>query len=94
MNKRKLKFNRREKVLLHLDKFKRFENQIEVPLAISQEGIAKATEIALPNLSITLKKLEEEYLVYEKLCHMQGRERSKKAYFLTDTGIKEMGTFK
>jgi len=88
MISRKLKLSRMEKILLHLNKFNRFKEIIEVPPSITQEGIAKATGLALPKVSTTVKKLKENGFVDERVLHIQGNKRRKKAYFLTDAGIR------
>ena len=92
MVKREIKLSRMEKIFLYLNKFNRFRDQIEVPPSLTQEGIVKATGIALPKVSITVRKLEEKGLVYEKVLHIQGSTRRRKAYFLTDAGIREAQT--
>ena len=94
MKSKGLKITATEKILLHLHKFDRFKDQIEVPPAQTQEGIAKAIGIVQRSVSTIVRKLSEEDLVYEKVTHIQGRNRRKKAYFLTDAGKKGVQTFK
>ena len=94
MIKRELKFSRMEKVLLHLYKFNKFRETIEVPSSITQEGIAKATGLALSKVSTTARKLMEKGFVDERVLHIQGNKRRRKAYFLTDVGIREAASLK
>lgn len=78
-----------EKLLLHLYKHNRFRDMFEVPPALTQEGIAKEIGIAQQNVSTFVRKLETEGLIDGKTSHIQGMNRRKKAYFLTEAGIIE-----
>ena len=91
--KREIKISGMEKILLHLNRFNRHLNKLEVPPSLTQQGIARATEIARPHISTMMRKLEEKGLVYEKVCHIQGKKRWVKAYFLTNTGVIEAKIF-
>jgi tetratricopeptide (TPR) repeat protein/DNA-binding MarR family transcriptional regulator len=89
VTKREKKITGMEKILLHLYKYNRYRDQIEVPPALSQDGIADAIGIAQRNVSTAVRKLEERAEVFEKMSHIQGGKRRKKTYFLTEKGIRE-----
>lgn len=78
--------SRRDRLLLHLDSLERFRDAVEVPLAASQEGIAKRLGMQVHNVSRALKSLQTEGLVLERLAHVRGAVRRRRAYFLTTKG--------
>jgi len=94
MIKRELRLSRMEKILLHLNKFNRFRDRIEVPISLTQEGISSATGLALSKVSTILRKLEEKGFAEYRVLHIQGNKRRRKAYFLTYLGIKEASSLK
>jgi tetratricopeptide (TPR) repeat protein/DNA-binding MarR family transcriptional regulator len=77
-----------KRILLHIMEFSKFENQFEVPFAISQEGIAKAIGIRRDNVPRAMKELKNADLVIEKVARVEGVYRKRKVYFLTDHGFK------
>ena len=89
VTKREKKITGIEKILLHLYNYNRYREEIEVPPAISQDGIADAIGIAQRNVSTAVRKLEERGDLYEKMSHIQGGKRRKKTYFLNEKGIRE-----
>ncbi len=76
-----------EGILLHLFPYRRSTDAYTVPLAVSQEGIARRLDISRGHVSSTLKTLKERGLVEERLCHIKSIPRKRKSYFLTDAGI-------
>jgi predicted ATPase/DNA-binding transcriptional ArsR family regulator len=83
----KLALTHREKILLLLSEFSRFEKDYRVPSKISQSGIARAIGIRQCNVARELIKLRQEGFVRESLKHFEGVKRRKKGYFLTDEGL-------
>jgi DNA-binding PadR family transcriptional regulator len=77
-----------KKILLHIMDYSKFENQFEVPFAISQEGIAKAIGIRRDNVPRAMKDLKSAGLVVEKVARVEGVYRKRKVYFLTDAGFQ------
>ena len=77
-----------KKILLHIMEYSRYENQFEVPFAISQEGIAEAIKIRRDNVPRAMKELKTLGLVTEKVARVEGVYRKRKVYFLTDSGLK------
>jgi tetratricopeptide (TPR) repeat protein/DNA-binding MarR family transcriptional regulator len=77
-----------KRILLHIMEYSRFENQFEVPFAISQEGIAKAIGIRRDNVPRAMKELKTADLVIEKVARVEGVYRKRKVYFLTEHGYK------
>jgi DNA-binding PadR family transcriptional regulator len=77
-----------KKILLHIMEYSRYENQFEVPFAISQEGIAEAIRIRRDNVPRAMKELKISGLVTEKVARVEGVYRKRKVYFLTNSGLK------
>ncbi|MEM3396881.1 MAG: tetratricopeptide repeat protein [Thermoplasmata archaeon] len=76
----------RERILVHLSLYSRYENDFEVPDAISQEGIAEAVYAPRAHVSAVLKEMREAGVVYSKLAHVSRGLRRKNVYFLTEKG--------
>ena len=77
-----------ERILLHLFDYADFKSSIEVPFALSQMGIANAVAIARSNVPRAIGGLKDDGLLIERQAHVKGVSRKRKAYFLTDIGIK------
>lgn len=77
-----------ERILLHLSDYADFINAVEVPFALSQMGIANAVAIARSNVPRAIAGLKDQGLLIERQAHVQGVSRKRKAYFLTDSGMK------
>jgi tetratricopeptide (TPR) repeat protein len=80
-----------ERILLHLFDYADFKSSIEVPFALSQMGIANAVAIARSNVPRAIAGLKDDGLLIERQAHVKGVSRKRKAYFLTDIGIKLAG---
>jgi tetratricopeptide (TPR) repeat protein/DNA-binding MarR family transcriptional regulator len=59
------------------------------PHGVTQDGIAEATGIARPNVSVVLKRLLARGLISSRLAHVEGERRTKKVYFLTPSGHEQ-----
>ena len=78
-----------KRILLHLHKYSRtYQDAWEVPNAMSQEGISEALDILLNNVSRAMKDLKSEGKVTERLAHIKGGRRKRRAYFLTEEGSR------
>ena len=75
-----------ERLMLHLLDMDKFRDLAQVPLGASQEGIAKALGTQVHNASRALSALEAEGLVSDRLAHVRGAPRRRRAYFLTEKG--------
>ncbi len=76
----------KERILLHLFEFAKYGEAIEVPPAMTQEGIAHASGIDVPHFTQYVRPLVREGLVRERMAHVKGVQRRRKVYDLTDTG--------
>jgi ATP/maltotriose-dependent transcriptional regulator MalT/DNA-binding MarR family transcriptional regulator len=75
-----------EKILLHLLQKGKFEEKFEVPYSLTQNGIAEVVRSRRSYVSQALKELMEKGLVEDRLFHVKGEGRRRKAYFLTPEG--------
>ena len=78
-----------ERILIHLIDFLKNDQQAEVPISVTQEGIAVITCIHRKHIPRTLKKLIENGMVYEKRSHVIGKKQIMKTYSLTNDGRSE-----
>jgi tetratricopeptide (TPR) repeat protein/DNA-binding MarR family transcriptional regulator len=74
-------------VALHLDEYNRFKDEFEVPVAVTQLGIAASVSVERSNLPRELNKLKKRGFVFEKVAHVTGKSRRIKTYFLTRDGM-------
>lgn len=82
----RLVVSQNERLLLHLLEHDKYRDMAQVPLGLCQEGIARALEAKVHNVSRALSPLEAEGLVTDRLAHVQGAHRRRRAYFLTEKG--------
>ncbi len=75
-----------EKVLVHLLEHEKYKDAGEVPSFITQAGMVKALGVKQSNISYIMKYLNEKAWSEEKLTHIIGMKRRRKAYFLTSAG--------
>jgi len=76
-----------ERILLHLRDYSDYSEEVEVPFALSQMGIANAVAIARSNVPRAIAGLKDQGLLIERQAHVSGVSRKRKAYFLTEPGI-------
>lgn len=77
-----------ERLMLHLLEMDGYREEPEVPLGGSQEGIANRLGTQVHNASRALSVLESDGLVMDRLAHIRGAQKRRRAYFLTDKGHK------
>ena len=82
----RLVLSQNERLLLHLWDLDRYRDDPEVPLGASQEGIANRLQIQVHAASRALSSLQEEGLVLDRLAHVRGAPKRRRAYFLTEKG--------
>lgn len=83
-----------DRLLLHLLEMEAFRDEAEVPLGTSQEGIAQRLGTQVHNASRALSALEGEGLVMDRLAHVRGAPKRRRAYFLTERGHKAANSVK
>ena len=76
----------KERILLHLLDHAKSSDAVEVPSAMTQEGIAQAADIDVPHFMQYMRPLLAADLVHERTAHVKGVRQRRKAYDLTDAG--------
>lgn len=82
----KIRLTVEDKIALFLMDYWRFNDQFELPTAVTQMGIAEALGIRRSHVSIAVKGLKKRAYVEERMSHVKGEERRRKVYFLTSQG--------
>ena len=82
-----IKLTVNERILLHLRRYYTVQKEGEAPQAVTQKGIADAIDIRVTHVPRSVKKLEEDGLIYESVMHIKGLDKRRKAYFLTEKGM-------
>jgi tetratricopeptide (TPR) repeat protein len=75
-----------ERILFHLLQYTKYLDSFDVPIDITQDGIAAALRISRAHAALELKKLKNADEVKERLSHIKRGRTKRKAYFLTVTG--------
>lgn len=83
-----------ERLMLHLLEMERYVDEADVPMGVSQEGIAQRLGVQIHNVSRALASLQDEGLVTDRLAHIRGAPKRRRAYFLTEKGVKAAQTVK
>lgn len=76
----------KDRFLLHLLPYVKFNEALEVPLAVTQEGVADACWFSQRHLHQYVHPLVREGLVHERRAHVKGVRQRRKVYGLTDSG--------
>lgn len=71
------------KILLHIQALGHLDETGEIPITLTQSGIADAIKTPLGSVSRALKKLTDSGFLVEKLYHIRGKKRRMTGYFLT-----------
>jgi len=79
----------KERVLLHLLDYAKHAEAIEVPLELTQEGIARAAGFDLAHFAEYVRPLVEEHTLKERMAHVKGIRQRRKVYDLTESGRME-----
>lgn len=85
-----IKFTVLDRIILHLYPYRKFQSEGLLPEPITQLGIASAVGISYSHVPRAVKSLQEQGLIVEVMAHIddQPTSRRRKAYFLTDQGLK------
>jgi hypothetical protein len=81
-----IRFTVEERILLHLLDFTRYRNKIEVPIAITQQGISQCIRIERKHIPRSLKAMHEKNLLVERTTHVKNKPQRMKTYYLTLNG--------
>ncbi len=83
-----------ERIIFHLSQYTKFQDSFDVPIDITQDGIAAALRISRAHAALELKKLKDSKDVAERLSHIKKGRTKRKAYFLTAQGERKAVTIK
>ena len=75
-----------DRILLHLLEHVGHADRFVVPHAVTRDGIAEACALHPPNVSRAMRALSRDARVSEHLRSVEGEERRRKTWQLTDTG--------
>lgn len=75
-----------DRILLHLLEHVDHADRFVVPHAVTRDGIAEACALHPPNVSRAMRTLSRDARVSEHLRSVEGEERRRKIWQLTDTG--------
>ena len=81
-----MRLTAKERILIHLADFAKYEGVAEVPPEMGQEGVAHAAAIYVQHVRQFVGPLLKEGLVRERTAHVKGHRRRLKVYDLTDRG--------
>jgi hypothetical protein len=85
----KIRVTVKEKILIHLLNYTKYREKAEVPVQISQDGMAKAIGVRRSHIASALKDLREAGQIEEEKTRFRGEMRRKNAYFLLHEGQGE-----
>jgi len=83
-----------ERIVLHLLQHQKLQDSYDVPIDVSQDGIAASLCISRAHAAIELKKLKEAGEVVEKLAHIRKGKTKRKVYFLSRSGEEKASKIK
>ncbi len=86
--KRKRLVTVEEAILLHLMNYRRYGDEPEVPISVTQAGISRALGVRRSHISTSLDTAKKKELVAEKIAHVKDEKRRRKSYFLTAQGLE------
>lgn len=75
-----------QRILLHLLDYLKNEEMSEVPVDVTQEGIAKVICVNRKHIPRSLKKLQSDNFIIEQKNHVTGKKQMMKTYSLTKKG--------
>ncbi|HHD15871.1 MAG: hypothetical protein DRN37_08765 [Thermoplasmata archaeon] len=87
MTKKRTRLTVGERILLLLMNYTRFRDEMQVPVDVTQDGIANNLGIIRSAVPRAVGSLIDRGLVEEELAHVKGLARRRKVYHLTDEGI-------
>lgn len=75
-----------ERIVLYLVRYQKMIDSFDVPIDVSQDGIAGSLGISRAHAAIELKKLKDAGEVVERLAHIKRGKTKRKVYFLSKEG--------
>jgi len=79
----------RERVLLHLLAFQKYNQDADAPRSVTQDGIAQGTDVGRNNITKVVTDLSDEGLVETQNKRVKGLTSMRKVYFLTSEGFQD-----
>ena len=86
--KRKMYFDREDRILLHLLEYAGYEAQRERPDALTQFGIADSTHLGRSTISKSIRLLMTRGLIFAERAHVPSGKLRRTTYMLTETGAR------
>ena len=86
--KRKMYFDREDRILLHLLEFAGYETQRERPDALTQFGLADATMLGRSTISKSIRLLIDRGLIVAERAHVPSGKLRRTTYLLTQAGAR------
>lgn len=77
----------REKLILYLKDYINIERNENLPIDITQKGIAERVGMSRTHVSRIVKGLKDENIIKEELSNVKGNKRKLKTYHLTKKGV-------
>jgi predicted regulator of amino acid metabolism with ACT domain len=75
-----------QRILIHLLDYLKNEETSEVPIEVTQEGIAKVICVNRKHIPRSIKKLQSDNFITEQRNHVKGKKQMMKTYSLTEQG--------
>lgn len=75
-----------QRILIHLLDYLKNEDASEVPIDVTQEGIAKVICVNRKHIPRSLKKLQSDNFIIEQRNHVKDKKQMMKTYSLTEQG--------
>ena len=75
-----------QRILIHLLDYLKNEEVLEVPIDVTQEGIAKVICVDRKHIPRSLKKLQSDNFIIEQRNHVKDKKQMMKTYSLTEQG--------
>jgi predicted transcriptional regulator len=81
------------RIMLLLYDHQKHVDSYEVPVEVTQAGIAAEHALRQNHVSRALAELTSDGMIFSRTSHIKGAPRRKKVYFLTQLGVKEVQGF-
>ena len=72
----------KDKIVLLLSQYTNLDNEYELTVDLTQDGIARGVGITRSHVAINMTTLKSSSLVEERLGRVKGHSRQRKIYFL------------
>ncbi|UCH90217.1 MAG: helix-turn-helix domain-containing protein, partial [Thermoplasmata archaeon] len=75
-----------DKILWHLLPYLKYNQEYEMPVDITQDGIARRVGISRGHVAVSIGELKKRGMIEERLSRVRNVGRQRKVYFLTSKG--------